>query len=242
MQSGKAESKETMLCVYCQERPATEREHVIPRSFFTNPAPSNLVTVPSCHECNRSWQSDEEYFRLLLACHTHTVENNEEARKMLEGPVARALARREGLRRLLIRSIYSVPLYSVSGIYLGEVPALKQDKKRIDVVIFKIIKGLFFHLQGRPLPKEQDLRTIINASDRQLEIAATLADSPFHGEYGNGVFRYIMKKVASAEDGLMGTAWVMSFYDGYYVLAVTARAGHRLLRKWDILATLTGME
>jgi 5-methylcytosine-specific restriction endonuclease McrA len=40
------------LCVYCGERPAATRDHVIPKCLFDPPLPANMVTVPACEECN----------------------------------------------------------------------------------------------------------------------------------------------------------------------------------------------
>ncbi len=52
-------------CIYCGE-PATTKDHVIPRSYFPKPTPSNLMTVPACKQCNKSKQHDEDYLRTIL--------------------------------------------------------------------------------------------------------------------------------------------------------------------------------
>src|SRR5258705_116103 len=60
-------------CVYCV-KPATDRDHVPPKGLFPKgQRPWNLVTVPSCKECNGSKGSkvslDDEYLRDTLALH-----------------------------------------------------------------------------------------------------------------------------------------------------------------------------
>ena len=222
------------ICIYCGENPATEREHVISRCFFVNPRPSNLVTVPTCGDCNDSFQMDEEYFRSILAIGLELVANSQTVRSLLEGPVKRSLQRKnEGLFRLLQRDIQISDIVSSGGIYLGKAPTIPQDKKRIDNVIWKIVRGMYFKIYNERLPDDTQLHTIIDADDSQLLLIEQYFKSPRVECYGDGVFTYAMMKVAEMDGG---TAWAMSFYGGYYVLAVTVPEGHSLnarIRKWQ---------
>ena len=47
-------------CSYCL-RGATTRDHVVPRCLLEKPYPPNLLTIPSCRECNTGFKQDEEY-------------------------------------------------------------------------------------------------------------------------------------------------------------------------------------
>ena len=53
-------------CSYCL-RGATTRDHVVPRCLLEKPYPPNLLTIPSCRECNTGFKQDEEYFLAVMA-------------------------------------------------------------------------------------------------------------------------------------------------------------------------------
>lgn len=53
-------------CIYCGNM-ANTKDHTPPKSFFSRPAPSNLITIPACLECNKSYSNDEEYFRTIIS-------------------------------------------------------------------------------------------------------------------------------------------------------------------------------
>jgi hypothetical protein len=53
-------------CIYCGINEANERDHIPPKSFFPEPRPSNLITVPSCSKCNRDYGKIDEIVRNLL--------------------------------------------------------------------------------------------------------------------------------------------------------------------------------
>jgi hypothetical protein len=55
-----------LSCVYCG-RPATTKDHVIPRCLLERPYPPNIPTVPSCRTCNEGYSADEEYFLAVMA-------------------------------------------------------------------------------------------------------------------------------------------------------------------------------
>ncbi len=55
-----------LSCVYCG-RKATTSDHVIPRCLLEKPYPPNLLTVPSCRDCNAGFSQDEEYFLAVMA-------------------------------------------------------------------------------------------------------------------------------------------------------------------------------
>ena len=53
-------------CSYCL-REATTKDHVVPRCLLEKPYPPNLLTIPSCCECNTGFKQDEEYFLAVMA-------------------------------------------------------------------------------------------------------------------------------------------------------------------------------
>jgi len=56
----------TQKCVYCTEAQGTTKDHVPPKSFFPEPRPANLITVPSCKKCNSGAAMDDNYLLATL--------------------------------------------------------------------------------------------------------------------------------------------------------------------------------
>ena len=54
------------LCIYCLKKIADTKNHIPPQSIFDKPLPKNLISVPSCFECNNSASTDDEYFRIVI--------------------------------------------------------------------------------------------------------------------------------------------------------------------------------
>ncbi len=52
-------------CVYCGDPPTTV-DHIPPKSFFKS-GYSNLITVPSCEDCNGGRSKTDEYVRTIFA-------------------------------------------------------------------------------------------------------------------------------------------------------------------------------
>lgn len=49
-------------CVYCGKQGPVTRDHVPPKGIFAKPRP-DLITVPSCKDCNQDASKDDQYFR-----------------------------------------------------------------------------------------------------------------------------------------------------------------------------------
>src|SRR5688500_5764615 len=99
------------LCLYCERRVGDTVDHVPPKSLFPPPRPSNLVTVPCCTSCHRSFMKDDEYFRLMLVLRDD-VRDSASAQtglravmRALRRPQARRLAQQlfSGMRYLQVR-------------------------------------------------------------------------------------------------------------------------------------------
>jgi 5-methylcytosine-specific restriction endonuclease McrA len=85
--------RDRSLCIYCGAAEDLTVDHVPPKNLFPKPRPSDLITVPACRTCNKSYERDDDYFRLAM---TVLGEAN---------PVAGQLWREKGVSRLLTKSI-----------------------------------------------------------------------------------------------------------------------------------------
>lgn len=128
------------LCVYCQIRPGTEGDHVPPRGFFSTSdrAGMSIIKVPCCPVCNRAQTNAEEQFRDVLAMVRGTA-SDEVYQRFLRSltnlppkraRIMQAVTRRRG------RLVYST---------------LKKNYRDMFV---KVVKGLYFHEFGKPVPRD----------------------------------------------------------------------------------------
>ena len=88
-------------CIYCGKREATERDHVPPKCFFPRPWPNDLITVPSCSICNRSFGKIDEFIRDVFISLDTTESKPELA-------TVRAKMRRSMLREKSSRLIFKI--------------------------------------------------------------------------------------------------------------------------------------
>jgi hypothetical protein len=52
-------------CLFCGEI-ADTKDHIPSKKLLEKPYPNNLLTIPSCDKCNKSFSLDEEYFLNVL--------------------------------------------------------------------------------------------------------------------------------------------------------------------------------
>lgn len=145
-------------CVYCGRLEEMTTDHIPPKNLFPSPRPNNLITVPSCKKCNQKASKDDEYFRLVLSMrqevsgHPEILKNNEKLRRSLWRP------EQKGFRVSFLNSLKNVDLYTPAGIYLGKTSAFRVDMKRVNAVIKRIAKGIFYEEKGIRLPDNYQIR------------------------------------------------------------------------------------
>src|SRR4051812_30015103 len=99
-------------CVYCGLNGPITDDHVPPKNLFPYPRPSNLITVPACNDCNKSFSKDDEWLRLTLSIReiskTHPDRNAALpiVKRSLERPSAR------GFSRDFQNNVHKVPRFS----------------------------------------------------------------------------------------------------------------------------------
>ena len=95
------------ICAICGKMVNTlTNDHIPPKSMFGT-KPSNLITVPSCPDCNGGSSADDEYFRLIAsevytAAHPDAKKANEAIVRSMQRPQAK------GFRESLRQSIFPV--------------------------------------------------------------------------------------------------------------------------------------
>ena len=216
------------MCVYCNIRKATIKDHIPPKCFYPKPQPNNLITVPCCEECNKKYGQDDEYFRSIIVM-KNDIYDNENAKQLFE-KVIKSFQRKEavGFKKSILESLEVKNLFSKSGIYLGKIPTYQVDNDRIRNFLKRIALGLYsIHFKKNYTFNKTDIRTYllddINKSDHksQTEILKNII-IPFekHNTYfiGNtSVFRY---KFINVKDKADFSVWLLSFYENFFALVL----------------------
>jgi len=134
-------------CVYCGSKKDLTRDHIPPKCIFAEPRPTNLISVPACESCNTSFKLDDEFFRIFVTA--ESAQDNPAARRIWEEAVMqRSLKRSPRLKAKLRSSLGKVDLYSPGGIFLGEASTLRFSKERINPVLERIVRGLYWRHRG----------------------------------------------------------------------------------------------
>jgi 5-methylcytosine-specific restriction endonuclease McrA len=129
------------VCAYCGVEGPVTRDHVPPRIFFARPLPANMVTVPACERCNKGFEADDEYTRMVLATDFRVAAHRDVLGTMTT--IARSLGRRESHKftDLLARSSRPTGLLTPSG---AAINAWKVDWNRIEATGRHILWGLHY--------------------------------------------------------------------------------------------------
>lgn len=142
-------SKRPRVCYRCGKPGATTRDHVFPAALFHKPRPSNLIRVPACQPCNAGLQEDEQYFRFFTLLGRNYY--NPAARRLWNEGMRPYIRRSPRFAVRLLRNIQRLEVRTPGGIYLGRVEAHRAEDARIDRVIEKIVRGLYYHRTREPL-------------------------------------------------------------------------------------------
>jgi hypothetical protein len=179
-------------CVYCGHNPGITDDHVPPKSFFPQPRPSNLITVPACNKCNSGVGKDEDYF---LATFMFSEAGIADAGKILwKQRLHRMFRRNLGLRRRIGKGLAYGPLVTPTGIYLGRRMALEFDERRFDRVVQKIVRGLYYFEYGEPLAADTEVMTLFLSTKARFETAVGHAHQLGWGKrQWPGIFEYPLR-------------------------------------------------
>lgn len=135
-------------CYWCGAHDPADYDHVFPRNLFAQPRPSALITVPACRPHNRIFSLDEEYFRDFVLSSSY---GHPEARRLWNTTTRRALRSKPSYRAMLSAQIRRLEIKTKGGVFLGIVDALIGDAPRINRVLRKMTRGLYYDTYSEPL-------------------------------------------------------------------------------------------
>lgn len=221
---------EPTRCVYCGTRDATTQDHVPPKALFPKPRPDNMVTVPSCAQCNGGASDDDEYFRFMLATRADVFDNP--SVKAVLPKIHRSLHKpaKGGFVTSILDATRELSLVSPQGLSLGKQMAFEVDLARLDRVVERTTLGLFYKSAGRRLHSCYSVRSFSESGLRDLDretkanlqqriIPALTSTSPTL--IGDRVFKYWSYSTEDPDT----TLWLLQFYEKVSFLAMTVQSG-----------------
>lgn len=207
--------KKQQICSICGVRPATSKDHIPFEGIFPDPKPINLITVPACDECNRSTSLDEEYFRAVI---TPALHNNNLATQLVVQKIIKRFRKKPALLQAIMRNSRRVDVHSEGGIYLCTLPAIRCDPNRIQTVIAKIIRGLFWYETKTVLGVDYRVTRFILNPNFDEKIKYGIVSLPLKRVGDGKVFSY--RYLLDNEDKRVGCWWLM-FFDATLFMSLT---------------------
>jgi hypothetical protein len=184
------------------------RDHVIADSFFPQPKPKNLLTLPCCVSCQKEYGKDEEYVRNSLTAISDLSANNDALFAWKK--THRGLQRRSALYADFKNHMF--PLKVQSATLLG----LKFSQSRTEKVVRKIARGLHYHRTGVLLPAS--VYTSVFYQPKTL-LDDLLKQSQYKGYFGNTL------SYAGAVSAEGDAVWWLSFYASVLFIVVLWPSG-----------------
>jgi hypothetical protein len=207
------------ICIFCG-KVADTREHIPAKQFFKGSPDKPLITVPSCHECNAGFQKDEDFFRQFYV--SMLMERSSEAKKLMDGEISRSILRTPALGYQMFSQMKLVDAYNRSGLYKGKMTMYSvsdDDKVRINRVVNKIIRGLFFHEFGQTLPEDWIIKIIWITPKVEMELKLDdMAKEPRWRVIKEDTFAYWVNEVPNTFQSI----WMLDFFKIplFYVLVL----------------------
>ena len=214
-------------CVYCGRFQPLTDDHIPPQALCGKPRPSDLVVVPSCKLCNGGASKDDEYFKTMMVLKDRAGSHPEAV--AIRDSAFRGLAKPKKTRftRRILGSMRQVTLRTPAGLYVGKAPGIDVDLTRLDRVVERITRGLYWHHHGNVrLPddhkvvvwSEDGLRGITPAD--VLQLRSTLID-PVLNNPARSIGRDVLRYWYASSDREHVTGWLLEFYGNVRFVAFT---------------------
>ena len=193
-------------CYLCGS-PATTRDHIPPLGVFPEPRPTDLITVPACCACNHDRSLHDEYFRLMVAAGSR---DSPQSIAVLHQRIIPRVRETPALIVEFMRSVQRLDVHSAGGIYLGRASAFSFDRPRIQVVIDKIVRGLFLKHTKRRLAADCVVEDFLYNPVIQPSLQEAITPLRLFNVGDGSVFSY-----SCCLPGATGSAsdWFLMFYN-----------------------------
>ncbi|MFT3749074.1 MAG: hypothetical protein QM768_12185 [Agriterribacter sp.] len=194
------------LCCYCGIRIATTKDHIPPKGIFNRPRPSDLITVPSCFECNNKASNNDEKFKAYLGM--HIARHGGQAERLFKEGVLPTAKYNTRLRNNILETMYPVLTATKSGIITGKGIAVPWDNVAHDFTMQKVIRGLFYHHYKRVIAENARIKIYWVKS-----APAGFENMLYSNAIADGQFQYMYNKV---EESDFDSIWLFNFYNAHF--------------------------
>jgi hypothetical protein len=210
-------------CYLCGATDDLTRDHVPPENLFPPPRPGNLITVPCCQRCNKSFDLDDEAFRVFAS--SVLGRSPAGARIWKEGVVGSSFRRSPRLRANVARHLTTLTVKTARGNFDALGILIPED--RAVRYLVRLTKGLTRHFD--PSIDYNDATFDVTQLAPTPETFRLLMRTFPYAQRGEGVFSFWR---GFKDDDTMGL-WVYAFYgalffmvtiEGYKRRAATPRA------------------
>jgi len=152
------------ICYICGEPNADSDDHVPPKNIFL-PEKRNqgedLIKVPAHIKCNQMYSMDDEYFRIFV--NVPGFWNNKDAQELWKSKIYSSLQRPEAkkFKRSILSALKPVDLFTKAGIFLGKSAKINIDSERVERVIERTSRGIFYKETECVLPLDTVFEIIL---------------------------------------------------------------------------------
>jgi hypothetical protein len=130
---------------------ATQKDHLPPESIFPKPYPVDRIWAPICVACHSGTSENDELFRIVVIAQQDLSSNRHAA--SVWATVKRGLKRPESRpSRAITELLGPVEFVTEAGIIIGQGGRARYDRKRVQSVINRIVRGMYWHRFGERLP------------------------------------------------------------------------------------------
>lgn len=207
MKTSPRQTKDEEKCFICGAR-ATTRDNIPPACIFPYPAPTDLLRVPACKLHNEGTSKDDEYFRFFVST---TALGSAQAQGIIKDRIVeKAKSKPKLLSGIMKNAHRKIEIRTPAGIFLGYRPGFKIDRKRINNIFNKIVRGLFYRHFKQRLSEEYEVGDFLTL----YSIPDTLKEHLIHlrlYETKDMAFGY---KFLTAENDVNESVWFFRFYNG----------------------------
>jgi hypothetical protein len=189
---------------------ATTKDHIPPLGLFPKPRPSNLITVPACLTCNHNRSLDDEYFRLMITAGSLDAP---QSLNVLHQRMIPRMRKSPALIMKFLKSVKKVNIRSEEGIHLGHGNEFQINRPRVQAVIDKIVRGLFFKHTNHRLAvgyRIEDYRDYLSYRKVEKPLQDVIAELPLINIGDGSIFsyRYHISDITESE-----SFWFLMFYN-----------------------------
>lgn len=160
------------ICLYCGGV-ADSEDHIPPKGLWKGNRPNNLITVPACRQCNQAASGDDEFFRDSLVMMADTSPGTAAAGAMDAMMRAFALPAKQKYKQQMVSRVSEEVVRLPSGL-IARLPLFVGDLTRMDAVVKRVVKGLYFQEARARLPDSHAVEVFETRSLYQSGLGAYL--------------------------------------------------------------------